>query len=590
MTLSIRAKQEALIQKEHSCEHTSKKSRFFSYCSTGCIKKITKYLNLNPELIDLKNEENETVLEVLVRCKHETVLNHLLTWNGGKISSLVKSMPSLLFLALESDLVEFVERLTNVDSDLSNVKNETKENLFFSSCKRLNLRLMQHFYHLNPALIQTKNSNNQTPFLCLAESKRVGRLCFTWLLNHTTYQIRSQEEALAFYNLFSDRCLEETLLLKVLNFESLSYFLPFIKGFQKVVKSARVQEHMQDLLKPYPEDFFYEPQGEEVFEGDELIQFCTARIPEELSVRNPFKALHSLFFGIKKVDYVAQMAIGSERISRRAVNTQKKQDLQECKSLFSKIKNESEFRKKYLVKILKHLVVHLQKPESLHERLIFLNDLTAAAPHCYTHYSTIIRSIYSRISQDEVFSATQVKSDSQATMFDNSLRIFLKQAFCKKLREIHGTMNIHCQYLVQKFLREENYPISEAPIFDEDHYLMATLILFRQEKLGIAFENEDTAIIQQDQLLYEDTKRLYFEFLKENLLHLDFLFNNTLDFLKNELLQENPGPFLLQLTAWLELKKMGVHALLKYSDRGEYMIKRSGVLDLLSKYPKRFKL
>ncbi len=591
MFAAVRSMQELLIEKERYFAQVQERSNFFCHCEKGCLKKIKKYLKSDPELIDIKNEENLTVLEVLITNRHHAVLEHLLLWNPVKISSLIKEKPAIFFLAIESGLVNLVETLTSLDKDLLKIKNEEEENLFFSACKSFNLRLMKHFHALSPGLIKTKNLKKETPFSFLACSKDEGSSCFIWFLKHTTYQISSSEEALAFYeNMRSNFFFEEALILKVLNLNTLSYFLPLIKGFERAVKSDRVLQHIQDLLDPYPNNFFYEPQGEEVFEGEDLIRFCTTQIPDVLSVGNPFQALHRLFFCIKKADYVAQMTFGSTKVSTKAVKEQKKQDLQECRSLFHKIKNETHFRKTYLVRILKHLSCHLKTAEGSKEKIMFLKDLTAAAPHCYTHYSTILRSIYSRISQDEVFSSAQVRSDSEASMFENSLRLFMKQAFCKKLREIHGSMNVHCQYLVQKFLKEENYPLAEAPILDEEQHLMPTLMLFRQEKLEILFEDEDESIVDDDLVLYEDTKRLYFDLLEENLLNLDFLYNNTLQFLMEKLSEENPGLFLSHLTEWLQQKNIGIHSLLKYSDSGEYRIKRSGILAILSKFPKKFNL
>jgi hypothetical protein len=151
-------------------------------------------------------------------------------------------------------------------------------------------------------------------------------------------------------------------------------------------------------------------------------------------------------------------------------------------------------------------------------------------------------------------------------------------------------MNIHCHFLVQRFLKEENYPLPEEPIIDEQAHLAATLLLFRQEKLGIAFEEEDEDIVQSDQLLYEDTKRLYFAMLDKDLLNQAFIYEQTLNLLIEGLSSEKPENFLAHLTTWLESKKISAHAVLRLSDSGDYMIRRTGVLEILSRMPKKIVL
>jgi hypothetical protein len=221
--------------------------------------------------------------------------------------------------------------------------------------------------------------------------------------------------------------------------------------------------------------------------------------------------------------------------------------------------------------------------------MTFLKDLTAAAPHCYTHYSTVLRSIYSRITGDVLLSRMHV-DEGYSSAFEHKLSAFLKQAFCRKLRDIHGSMNIHCHYLAQQFLKEENYPLPEEPIMDEQVHLAATLLLFRQEKLGIAFEEEDENIVQSDQLLYEDTKRLYFAILDQDLLNQAFIFEQTLNLLIEGLSSENSENFLAHLTTWLESKKISTHAVLRLNDSGDYIIRRSGVLEILSRMPRKMVL
>ena len=123
-------------------------------------------------------------------------------------------------------------------------------------------------------------------------------------------------------------------------------------------------------------------------------------------------------------------------------------------------------------------------------------------------------------------------------------------------------------------------------IIDDEIHLMPSLLLFRQELLHIPFEDENEEMLNVEAILYEDTKDKYIELINEQLITLDFIYNITLNFLTEGLSSEGSGAFLAQLVAWCESKNLSVHRVLRYKEEDVYLVKKTGILEILSKFPK----
>lgn len=562
---------------------------FLNCCALGDIRNFKKFLSFDPSLLYLKNFKGESVLEIIVKSRQSILLDYLSLHEKLAVKDTLKDQPELLFLAFEQQMIVFIEHVTETNKELLYVLNAEKENLFLAACKAKNLRLMKHFYHLDHGVFKVRDAHKQTPFTLLLAHHASQPECLTWLTHHTKYTIRHTNEAQAFAEYVQSQGRSwELLFPKIVNKSTLHLFIPYIQLWLSSLENEDVNKYLEKLIAPYPNDFFYKPTEGEALEGEDLIRFCDAQIPDEMTIQNPFKDSIRQFLSIKKIEYVAQMSFDDRKISRKEANKQKMEDLRKCRSLFRKVKDFSDFQKKYLVKILKHLAVYMRTKPGADERIIFLKDFVAAEPYCATHISTVFRSIYSRISGNEVFSSRQVKSDNPAQIFQDKISKYFKEALCSKLREENGDLNIHSQYIVQKLLKEGDYPLTEDPIIDDEN-LVPKLLLFRQELLGIDFTNEDPEYLNSEELLFEDTKIRYKLWLKERVLNLEFIFQITAKFLLDELCKPNSEVFLQNFTAWLTEKNIKSHSVLSYDEDG-YKLRKEGVLKILSKFPKRIEI
>lgn len=591
MSLNFRSRAEMQVEKERNFSKMCESRAFLNYCLKGNYSAMKSMLRQDPELFHCVNDANQTPLEIAILEGHTNVVECLYKSHRKETNKLLKEHPRIFFEALEREMVEFVEAIASSMPAILETTNSYGENATFVACKTFNLSIIKHFYKLNPELIKHKNKDKQTPFAYVASQNDHGYPVLEWMIRNCNYEIANSSDAKALCDhLHTNMFFDETLLLKAITEESLPNFLPHLKSLFACLEQEEVVEHLTRLLAPYPEGFYYEPKPLELLEGDDLIEFCNAHIPEPAGEKNPFKSLRRLFFCIKKTEYIALMSFDGTRATQEQVSQQKRQDLTECAGLFGKVKQETQFKNAYLIRILKHLAAYLKTREGSKEKIVFLKDLCAAAPYCYTHYSTILRSIYSRISGDQAFGQMQVRLDAPDKVFETKLTQFLKKKFCEQLLRMHGDWNVHCTALAVRFLKEENLPVPCEAIIDDEIHLTPSLLLFRQELFNIEFEEEHEEMVNVEAILYEDTKDKYIQLVNEKLLSLDFIYNLTLDFLTQGLGEEDSAVFLAQFVAWCESKHLSVHRILRYKQEDVYQVKKTGVLEILSKFPKLIKV
>lgn len=300
---------------------------FLNCCAEGDIKNFKKFLSLDPGLLYLKNTKGESVFEILVKSRQSILLDYLSLHEQVAVKDALQNQPELLFLALEQNMIAFLERVTETNKEFLKVSNAAKDTLFLAACKAKNLRLMKHFYHLDHAVFKVRDAQKQTPFTCLLAHYASQPECLTWLTHHTKYTIRHTGEAQAFADYVQSQGRSwELLFSKIVSKSTLHLFIPYVQQWLVDFENEDQKKQLEKLIEPYPNDFFYKPTEGEALEGEALIRFCEAHIPDEMTIQNPFKDSIRQFLSIKKIEYVAQMSFGDKKISRKEANNQKMED------------------------------------------------------------------------------------------------------------------------------------------------------------------------------------------------------------------------------------------------------------------------
>ena len=229
----------------------------------------------------------------------------------------------------------------------------------------------------------------------------------------------------------------------------------------------------------------------------------------------------------------------------------------------------------------------MKKEKNPSETLTYLSDLASCSGHCYTHFSTVIHSIYVRLTGDQ-----GVNQEHQAELPYQRFEDKIKKQFSLKIQTettaYLQSQDAHVAALLHSFFVEARLPVETEAMIDSQKF--AASLSVRSEILKQNLSEEDLLYVESDEDFIEETKEAFLEMFRSKHLNLKFMNQTLSDFLYHGLNELQDPAFLLELTDWLEQKRISTHEILKFKRDGSYRVRKKGVCKLLKKFPKVIQL
>ena len=574
----------------------------FEWIEEGDLSELKRAIKENPEWIHTQNKRGEGLLFCALKVeKYEIVLwlmkhlerNHLDVFNDGFIpfALYADGLIAQLFFILEQE------------PSLIHFQNSKGKTLFHLGCRDGNHVLIERLLSLDQSVVFDTDHEGRSGLHIAFRSKIQNREMIRFLVIEKEMKIHSEDEFKAYVNaVISFRVFDEDVFIALLNQESLKFFFKELDLFSGFVKSEKAKTHLEMFRQQFPCNVRYEPKKEESLHGEDLIRFYDKKIPDVKEFSSPYEKLKNLFFSLTKTDYVAQMSLGSEDlISKNKAKKQRKMDQKAFLSLFNAIEKRKPdvaipFGKEnlyypHLEKILKHVAKHLHKGKNKEENFVFLKDFVACSQVCYTHFSTVIHSMYVRVSQDSKFHEVQQKDENPSDRFFSKLAHFYKSKVVADLSRLFQEEDIHVIATLQKILVEGGYPIFGEKVIDRENMELGAIIQIREQILDIDEQDTLQLLMSDEKDLYAETKKGVLRLIYPQFSKVSFFYETLKAFLNEGLNKEGSENFLYELIAWLE--SVGIdnaHKLLKYNKNETYTLKDKGLMLILQKMPKTFPL
>ena len=568
------------------------RSEFFACCRNGDLQDAKKIFRINPSCLNFTTRDDKTPLQVALLSEQFDIAS----WISRKDSSAIAELKEdkwFCFSLVSSKKIASILWLISIDETFTKMVYINGKPLGFAICETLDQDFIDQVYAADPKIIQ-QTYLSQTVLSLFCENEHRGYPGLSWLIEKSQYQLKSTSDGYSLVD-YARRFpfFNQKFFLSFFKSQSVYYLFPYFNELSELIRDESVAQAFTEVSQKYSKKIIFSEEETKKLEGDELVSFYDSSIPDLPEIQNPFKKLLHLFFLIKKVSYAASFA-EQESHPRKVWHQRKIQEIKKCKDLFSAIRNlkpdESvpigkEFLYyRYLQKILKHLSVYLEKKEHLDERIIFLRDLSEASGHCYTHFGTIIRSIYTRIKGCEEFYEVEQASENLGVIFLSDLKKHLKRQMIREIQRTIGDQNVHVFFIIQKIFSDLSIPFFMETIVDHEVHLTASLLYMRQTLLDIPFEATGDLAYDESEL-YQDTKAKFVEKFLHHLQNPFFLFKEIAVFLDDHLKKEGHEKFLASLLAFLESEQIPSHKVLSYSDEGGIELKRKGLLKILAKLP-----
>lgn len=568
------------------------KSEFFACCRNGDLEGAKKIFRINPSCLNFTTRDDKSPLQVALLSEQFDIASWIRRKDSSAIAELKEDKWFCFSLVYSKKLASIVW-LISTDETFTQMVNINGKPLGFAICETLDPDFIDQVYAADPKIIEQTHLS-QTVLSLFCENEHTGYPALSWLIEKSQYQLKSTSDGyclveyarrFAFFN--------QKFFLSFFKSHSVYYLFPYLNELSEVIRDESLAKAFTEVSQKYCKKITFSQIESKKLEGDELVSFYDSSIPDVPEIKNPFKKLLRLFMLIKKVTYAA--SFGEQESHPRKVWQQRKfQEIKKCKDLFNAIRHhkpdesvpigKESFYYGYLQKILKHLSVYLQQQEHFDERINFLRDLSQASGHCYTHFGTIIRSIYTRIKGCEEFYEVEQASENLGVIFLSDLKQHLKRQIIREIQRNIGDQDIHVFFIIQKIFSDLSIPFFMETIVDHEVHFTASLIYMRQTLLNIAFE--ETGDLAYDETeLYEDTKAKFVEKFLNHLQNPFFLFKQIAVFLDDHLKKEGHEKFLASLVAYLEREEIPSHKVLSYSDEGVIELKRRGLLKILAKLP-----
>lgn len=347
-------------------------------------------------------------------------------------------------------------------------------------------------------------------------------------------------------------------------------------------------------------------------------------IPHE--IENPYQRVLDLFDGLTAQDLFLNITpvrrkelVGQLEAKRLEAKQMRGNQFSLCASFLDRIAQETpdksipvgqeEFYYRHLRRILKHLVLYLEsardsKKGFKEECFTDLGEIQKVSGTCYPNYSTLLHSMYGRISQDVSFVEKASEEDLPSQHFLSQMIAFYREKIKNKALSYLDGEDTHVASVLQRFFRDENIPC-EVETIAYAHEVPALLDI----RARILKVENISAQRMTDLQVYNATKALFIRKFNSEVNSIRFIYEGLEEFLLKNLNGRRSSDFLEKLRDWLEDKKIPAHALLDCNEvpvseglpvrAGEvvsvktklvYAIKPEGFPKLLEKLPKVIQL
>lgn len=385
---------------------------------------------------------------------------------------------------------------------------------------------------------------------------------------------------------------------RIITEETLHLFVSHLEFLIKKCDYGRIRDLLISKRKLFPESFFKSLSQAPLLEQDALAAYYNERIHDVKEVVNPYKSLRSIFYTTLKTDFFAKVdRFKSEKDRRTQAGLHKEEEIKQVHRLFKAIslkkedasipKGKEKLYYLHLERILKHLAIYLEKVKNPNETLTYLNDLASCSGHCYTHFSTVIHSIYVRLTADDGVNQAH-QADLPYERFEDKFRTAFSERIKRETASYLQFQDAHVAALLHTFFNEERLPVGAEPMLDSQKF--AASLAVRLEILNETLSEDHLFYLESDEEFIEETKEAFLNMFRNKHLNLKFIHETLIDFLDQGLNKTQDPTFLLELTDWLEQKRISAHDLIKFKTDGTYRLRSRGVCKLLMHLPKMVNL
>lgn len=479
--------------------------------------------------------------------------------------------------------LELAKAFYELQKDSLLAKDNNGKNAMHHACQFGSIEFVQWIYSIDPTLLFEKSTQKEPkyPFNLTSDPDIAN-----WLLKEVTLTVDDPLKA-EFFSLFHHYLDQETVE-KTFFSDAFELLLPHKNLYYQ--PSQKLTEFLHDFNKHKVVPVVIKKQVS--LKGDALVEFYNQKIPD-IEYEHADQKILSAFYGISDEAYLASLNAGEdETFTLEEAKEKKLKDIEGTKVVLNKITNNAAdaavpkgkepLYYEHLKRILKYLAKELETA-SVEDKLTYLDDLVFGNM-CYTHYSTVLHNVYTRITEDSLFAEVSLSEDDPAKRFENGMLIALGDRIKKHTRKYLEHYNVHDAALYRRMLEESGIPHVLPDLIDQKEQEDAALTRMYSTQFGY----ETPAIYDTT---YETVKKKTIENFFSAHVHSVETYLTLTKFIENGLSSQNPnqGPFLSELTEWLTKAEIQIDEILDFevtqSGKVEYTLKHPQLVKVLSKFP-----
>jgi hypothetical protein len=575
------------------------KREVIRFCERGDLKSLRRFLGKNRDLDSIKTPEGLNLFQVCLINKKFDLASYLLINYPDMEEEEVEEFGHFGFYLYQRGMHDELHEIIKVYPSFLKNKDESGESLFFKAFIDAEFLICETALRLMPTLIRSKNIEGKGLLRAAIDLHPNLQGHIDWLFERANYIPRKGREIdqLVEFIKQTDE-FDFNYFERIITEETLHMFVSHLDFLINKCDIWRIRDFLTSKRKLFPESFYGPLSKSPLLEQDALAAYYNEKIKDVKEIQNPYKSLRSIFYTTLKTDFFAKVErFDSEKDRRAQAGACKDEEIKQVHRLFKAIsckKQDASIpqgREKlyyfHLERILKHLAIYLKKEKNRSETLTYLSDLASCSGHCYTHFSTVIHSIYVRLTGDQ-----GVNQEHQAELPYQRFEDKIRKQFSVKIQAETApylqSQDAHVAALLHAFFIEARLPVETEAMIDSQKF--AASLTVRSEILKENLSEEDLLFVESDEDFIEETKEAFLEMFRSKHLNLKFMNQTLIDFLDQGLNELQDPAFLLELTDWLEQKRISAHDIIKFKRDGTYHVREKGVCKLLKKFPKVIQL
>jgi hypothetical protein len=568
-------------------------------CETGDLKSLRRFLGRNQDVDSIRTQEGLNLFQVCLVNQNFDLASYLLNEYPDMEEEAVGDFGNFGFYLYARGMFEELRGVLRAYPNFLKEEDEQGESLFFKAFIDGEFLICETALRLIPDLIRSKNKEGKGVLKAAIDLHHTNQGHIEWLFDRACYMPRKRKEIdqLVEFIQQTDE-FDFNNFERIITKETLHLFVSHLDFLVEKCDIWGVRDFLISKRNFFPKSFCQTLSKSPLLEQEDLVIYYKQKIKDVKEIRNPYKSLRSIFYATLKTDFFAKIErFDSEKDRRAQAGACKDEEIKQVHRLFKAIsckKQDASIpigREKlyyfHLERILKHLAIYLKKEKNPSETLTYLSDLASCSGHCYTHFSTVIHSIYVRITGDGGVNQVH-EAELPYKRFEHKIKNLFSQKIQTETTAYLQSEDAHVAALLHSFFIEARLPVETGAMIDSQKF--AASLTVRSEILKENLSEEDLLFEESDEDFIEETKQAFLKMFRSKHLNLKFMNQTLFDFLDHSLNELQDPAFLLELTDWLEQKRISAHEIIKFKRDGSYHVRKKGVCKLLMQFPKVIQL